>query len=176
MFRRATTAGWRLASTGARRGFRHVWPNRTSVAPVLFTIGYERHRAPESLVKLLRDAGVERLVDVRQLPMSRRKGFSKTALAHALQRGGVTYEHERALGNPKAYRDLYRTGERGTGERLYRAHLKNGSSDAVDKLAETLTHRTTCVLCYEHDHKDCHRAVIVDEVRGRLPALKVTHL
>ena len=50
------------------------------MAPTVFTIGYER-RSPEELVRGLTDAGVTLLADVRELPLSRRPGFSKTALA-----------------------------------------------------------------------------------------------
>ena len=151
-------------------------PNTRHVAPVLFTIGYERHASPALLVEKLQAAGVARLVDVRDLPMSRRRGFSKRALAQALETAGVAYEHERALGNPKSYRDLYRAGHRAAGERLYRAHLRNGSSDAVARLLQTLPQQVTCLMCYEHDPADCHRAVIIEELLSAVPTLGVEHL
>ena len=49
---------------------------------------------------MLADAGVERLIDVRELPISRRRGFAKTALGEALAAEGVEYLHMRSLGNP----------------------------------------------------------------------------
>src|SRR5438105_4958816 len=54
--------------------------NRPPMPARIFTIGYEDHATPPSLVMALRDAGIARLIDVRELPMSRRAGFSKTAL------------------------------------------------------------------------------------------------
>ena len=69
-------------------------------------------RGPASLVATLREAGVQRLVDVRKFPSSRRRGFSKTALAAALDAAGIEYVHARALGNPKPNRDLWRAGRR----------------------------------------------------------------
>jgi uncharacterized protein (DUF488 family) len=146
------------------------------VHPTLLTIGYETHRDPATLVSALRHAAVERLVDVRELPLSRRRGFSKTALSHALGEAGISYEHERALGNPKPYRDLYKSGAVEAGRAGYTAHIRNGSAWAVDWLGETLTGRRTCVLCVEHDHTVCHRDVIVDELRRRMPDLVVEHL
>lgn len=146
------------------------------MAPLLYTIGYELHRTPDSLTAALSDAGVTRLVDVRELPISRRKGFAKKALAAALADAGIDYHHERALGNPKPSRDMYRSGRQAEGERVYRAHLRNGSAAAVDDLAETLAEEPTCVLCFEHDHRECHRALIVAELRERLPSLLVEHL
>ena len=97
----------------------------------LWTIGYERHRTHASLTEALHGAGVERLLDVRELPLSRRRGFSKRALAAALGAAGIRYDHERALGNPKPLRDLYRSGRQPEGEAGYLAHVRNGSAWAV---------------------------------------------
>ena len=46
--------------------------------------GYERHKVSDDFVRLLAQAGVERLIDVRELPISRRRGYAKPALADAL--------------------------------------------------------------------------------------------
>jgi len=146
------------------------------VEPVLFTIGYEQHATPVSLVAALRAAGVTRLLDVRELPLSRRRGFSKTKLSEALGEAGITYEHERALGNPKPLRDLYRSGRQPEGEAGYLAHVRNGSAWAVDELSETLREQPTCLLCFEEDHRTCHRTLIVSELRERVPELRVENL
>jgi uncharacterized protein (DUF488 family) len=143
---------------------------------VLYTIGYEQHKTPDSLTAVLRSAGVKKLVDVRELPMSRRRGFAKTALTTALASAGITYEHERALGNPKPSRDLYRSGRQREGERQFLDHLRNGSSGAVDALSKTLADAPTCLLCFESDHRTCQRALIVEELKRRLPGLRVEHL
>jgi uncharacterized protein (DUF488 family) len=142
----------------------------------LFTTGYEQHRDPAALVAVLEGAEVRRLVDVRELPLSRRRGFSKTSLGAALSDCGIAYEHERALGNPKQLRDLYKSGRQAEGEAGYRAHLRNGSAWAVDWLAGTLRDAPTCLLCFEADHATCHRSVIVDELRARVGALEVVNL
>lgn len=142
----------------------------------MFTIGYEQHRSPASLIDALRAAGVRRLVDVRELPLSRRRGFSKTALAAALDKAEIEYEHVRALGNPKPYRDLYKSGRVSEGEERYRAHLHNGSYPALVELSETLDEAPTCLLCFEAAHDECHRAVIVDALEERLDDLDVVHL
>ncbi len=144
--------------------------------PVLFTIGYEDHKTPDSLTAVLLSAGVLRLVDVRELPISRRPGFAKRALSAALTEAGISYEHERALGNPKPLRDLYRSGRQADGERQYLAHLRNGSAAAVDALAGRLDETPTCIMCFEADHTSCHRALIVQELHRRCPDLRVEHL
>jgi len=143
--------------------------------PTLFTIGYERS-TPDSLVRDLRAAGVERVVDVRELPLSRRRGFSKSALALALEGAGIRYEHVRALGNPKVLRDRFKAGDVEGGAKEYRAHLHNGSQFALIELAETIGDEKTCLLCVEESHADCHRAIIAGAVAERLPQLSVVHL
>lgn len=146
------------------------------MSSIIWTTGYEQHRTPEELVTALQTAGVRRLIDVRELPLSRRRGFSKTALREALAHAGIAYEHERALGNPKPLRDLYKAGDVVAGAAGYRAHVTNGSAWAVDWLAGTLDTAPTAMLCWEHDHQVCHRSVIVEELRRRLPNLQVVNL
>jgi uncharacterized protein (DUF488 family) len=144
--------------------------------PVLFTTGYEQHQTPDALVRALVDVGVHRLLDVRELPLSRRRGFSKSRLAETLNGAGIRYEHQRALGNPKPLRDLYRSGRQPEGEAGYRAHIRNGSSWAVDELAGSLASMPTCLLCFEADHRTCHRQLIVEELAARGVVVNVRHL
>ena len=54
----------------------------------IFTIGYESTTMDEFLAAL-KGAGVERLIDVRALPLSRRPGFSKSPLRAALEEVGI---------------------------------------------------------------------------------------
>lgn len=150
--------------------------NRAAMSETrLFTIGYER-RSPDELLTQLREHGIERVVDVRELPLSRRRGFSKTPLSESLDRVGIRYEHVRALGNPKETRDKYKSGDLAAGVREYRAHLHNGSYGALVDLAESLGDVPTCILCFELDHTTCHRDVIAEAVLAREPDVAVIHL
>lgn len=141
----------------------------------LFTVGYEG-RSLDELVDALRAAGVERLVDVRELPLSRRKGSSKTALGDTLREAGIEYIHVRALGNPKPNRERYWAGDVEGGAAVYREHLNNGSRSALVELAESLGDDPACLLCFERDHAECHRDVIVQELQALKPRLQVSHL
>jgi uncharacterized protein (DUF488 family) len=129
---------------------------------------------PASLVAVLQQAGVQRLVDVRERPSSRRKGFSKTALAAALGEGGIVYEHVRALGNP--HRDLYRAGRVAEGAAAYRAHLQAPEGqEALAQLEATLD-VPSCLLCLEASPERCHRTLVAEALRARIPALAVVDL
>jgi uncharacterized protein (DUF488 family) len=142
----------------------------------IFTIGYEEHRESGSLISALAEAGIERVIDVRELPLSRRKGFSKTGLAAALEGVNIEYLHDRRLGNPKPFRDLYKNGQLHRGQAAYRRHLASNAMDAVRALAGTLREAKTCLLCLEHDHRLCHRSVIVQALEAEIPGLVVVNL
>ena len=141
----------------------------------LYTVGYEGLSLPEFLDRLVQ-AGISRLVDVRELPLSRRPGFSKTKLAAALGELGIEYVHARPLGNPKSNRERYRAGDVEGGAEVYRRSLHNGSYPALLKLAEGLDDEPTCLMCFERDHEHCHRAVIVESLAQLRPDVPVAHL
>lgn len=66
----------------------------------LATIGYQGAPLPAFLATL-KAARVTLLLDVRGLPLSRRKGFSKTPLSEALMRIGIGYRHEHCSTNSR---------------------------------------------------------------------------
>jgi uncharacterized protein (DUF488 family) len=56
----------------------------------LLTIGYEGRTIEEFVGELLAGS-VETLIDVRELPLSRKRGFSKRALSTELAAAGIEY-------------------------------------------------------------------------------------
>ena len=148
---------------------------------VLWTIGYEKLR-PEALVAELQAEGVERVIDVRLRPQSRKPGMSKTRLGATLALGGIAYEHRRELGTPPELRDLYRSASREKHARAaagFREHVEAHERAAVDALAAELSAPDaprTALLCLEEDHAVCHRSVLAEALSDRLPDLEVRHL
>lgn len=132
------------------------------------SVGYERHKDNREFAQALADAGVERLVDVRELPISRRRGYAKSALMAAMAEAGVEYVHVRALGNPKPFRDLYKAGRTEEGRAAYEAFLLEERQEALAALAEMLREKPAALMCVEHDSATCHRAVILEVLRSRL--------
>jgi uncharacterized protein (DUF488 family) len=145
------------------------------MSTALYTVGYEG-RSLDEVLKALEGAKVRRLVDVRELPLSRRRGFSKTALSEALAAVGIEYVHVRPLGNPKENRDRYRAGDVEGGAEVFRRRLANGSRSALLELAASVGEDAACLMCFERDHAVCHRSVIVDAVRELRPELSIRHL
>jgi len=96
----------------------------------IFTIGYEG-ATMDAFLATLREAGVEQVIDVRALPLSRRPGFSKNILAATLKDSGIGYIHLKALGTPKPGRDAAKKGDWRTMERVYAGMLKTHKTPAA---------------------------------------------
>jgi uncharacterized protein (DUF488 family) len=127
----------------------------------VFTIGYEGLDI-DTFLSLLDQHGIETIVDIRELPLSRKRGFSKNALAIALESAGFGYIHVHALGCPKPVRDRYRVDadwKRYT--RGFQKHLR-GQQDALEQLSTLATDAHCALLCYEADFNLCHRSLVAD--------------
>jgi uncharacterized protein (DUF488 family) len=129
-------------------------------AAKIWTIGYEQSTLP-SVISALSNAGVEVLVDVRALPLSRRPGFSKTALAGAMAEAGIAYRHMKALGTPPDGRAAARAGRRAELAEIYAGQLELPEAmAAAAELAELARAKRVALLCYERDAAACHRTLL----------------
>lgn len=141
----------------------------------IHTIGYEGAMV-EDFVATVRSFGVQVLIDIRDVPVSRKPGFSKRALAAKLEDVRIRYEHIRALGNPKPGREAARRGDIRTFERIFRAHLeRKPARDALNQALELSSALRACLLCFERDHSVCHRAIVADKMSDR-EEFEVCHL
>ena len=139
------------------------------------TIGYEGSTV-EQVIETLKSADVQVLIDVRDVPVSRKPGFSKTALARLLGQGGVDYVHLRALGNPKPGRVAGKHGDMQAFERIFRDHLNGEPAQQALETALDIASRTrACLLCFERDHTRCHRAMVAEEM-ARRRGIRIHHL
>jgi uncharacterized protein (DUF488 family) len=129
----------------------------------VYTVGYEG-LALEEFLQRLRRAGVQVVVDVRDVPQSRKRGFSKTGLAAALGAAEMNYLHVRSLGCPKPIRDRYRANR---DWKAYTAafmdHLRK-QDVAVSEVAALCSCGTPALLCYEADAAFCHRTYVARAV------------
>ena len=127
----------------------------------IFTIGYEGATLDE-VIGALQAAGVRRLIDVRQLPLSRRPGFSKSSLAAALGEVGIDYVHLKALGTPKPGRDAAKKGDRATLEAVYAGQLELPEAQAAAARMRALAAELpSALLCFERDPHVCHRTLLL---------------
>lgn len=127
------------------------------------TIGYEGLDL-DRFFRMLRWAQVDIIIDVRQNPLSRKKGFSKTALATAACENGFQYIHLREFGCPKDVRDDYRAdGDWSRYTERYLAHLETLDSPLTLLTRQVLSKRC-CLLCFEADPATCHRSFVAERV------------
>ena len=103
----------------------------------------------ERFVELLKNGGVELLVDVRSMPYSRRHPqFGKERLAKSLEATGLSYVWEgAALG--------------GKGGSYTEAAQRPAFTEALDRLIDRAKTTTVCLMCAEKEPLDCHRTVLV---------------
>lgn len=133
----------------------------------IFTIGYEGATVDEFLT-CLRDAGVERVIDVRAVPNSRGPGFSKTPLKNALAEAGIDYVHLRALGTPADGRAAARAGRQEELKRIYAGQLELPEAIAQGaEMLELAREKPSALLCYERDPAACHRTLLLRAVAPR---------
>jgi uncharacterized protein (DUF488 family) len=132
---------------------------------ILATIGYEKASQAE-LIAALSAAGIKRLIDVRELPSSRRAGFSKNVLAASLGAAGIDYVHLRALGTPKEGRLANRARQ---WERFWAiVQRRLDSPEAQHDLARAAAlarEAPSCLLCLEADPSTCHRSAVAERLR-----------
>ena len=139
----------------------------------IFTIGYEATTVAEFIAALHR-AGVERVIDVRALPLSRRPGFSKSPLKAALGEAGIDYFHLKALGTPSEGRSAARAGRQQDLERIYAGQLELPEAMVqAEQMRELAGEKPSALLCYERDPAVCHRSLLIDAVARDAD---VTHL
>lgn len=130
----------------------------------IFTIGYEAATMDEFLCALT-GAGVERVIDVRALPLSRRPGFSKTPLRNALAEAGIEYVHLKALGTPAEGREAARKGRHADLERIYAGQLDLPEAIvAAAQMRELAAEKPSALLCFEREPAGCHRSLLLKAV------------
>lgn len=140
----------------------------------LMTIGYEGLDISVFLAGLKANK-VTTLIDVRELPLSRKKGFSKLALTAAVEQVGIAYWHMPALGCPREIRKDYYVDRNWS---LYKKRFNNyleTQDEALDELAAVAADNNCCLVCFEADYQFCHRSLITAALE-RARRIKVLHL
>ena len=142
----------------------------------VWTIGHSTRPIGDFLALLARER-IERLVDVRAFPGSRRyPQYNQEALARTLKAAGIEYLHRPALGGrrrppkgdpPSAWRNA--------GFRGYAAYMRTPQFHAaLDDLIALAAERRTVIMCSEAVPWRCHRTLIADALTAR--GIDVEHI
>ncbi len=133
----------------------------------IWTIGYQGASWAGVRAALLA-AGITRVIDVRDLPLSRRPGFSKRQLASGLAEAGIGYTHLRALGTPPEGRAAHRQRDMASFWRIVDARLATTEAAlALAEAADLAQAAPVCLLCFEADAATCHRCRVVERMGAR---------
>jgi len=130
----------------------------------LFTIGYEGRDMVE-FIQYLTTLNISRLIDVRELPLSRKNGFSKSQLRKILEMHNIEYIHMKELGSPSTIRhQLKRDNNYHNFFLRYLKHIED-NPESIEKLYEYLFDKVSCLMCFERSAKYCHRSIIAEKIK-----------
>ncbi|MBB3265414.1 uncharacterized protein (DUF488 family) [Azospirillum sp. OGB3] len=146
-----------------------------STPPPLYTIGYEG-ASFDSVLRALKARGVGVLVDVRELPLSRRAGFSKRPLSAGLEEAGIGYVHLKGLGTPKEGRVAAHQGDMERFWSIVDAKMQSPEAEHdLSRAAALAREKPACLLCFEASPHLCHRLRVGELLHSRF-GFTVEHL
>jgi uncharacterized protein (DUF488 family) len=124
----------------------------------IYTIGHSLHTI-DRFLDLLRMHGIETLVDVRSLPMSRRAPqFNQRRLAESLAAAGIAYHHNARLGGRPKDESLYDEAGHVLYDRLAQTPAFLEGLEALLALAAS---SRTAIMCAEENPSKCHRRLLI---------------
>lgn len=142
------------------------------MTPPFFTIGHS-NQSFEAFVELLKSPQVQRVVDVRKMPMSRTNPqFNKDTLSGALAAFQISYEHIAALGGLRGKASgLSREVNGFWKNKSFRNYADYALSEAfhesLRRLIEEGRKRRCAIMCSEAVWWRCHRRLIADNLIAR---------
>lgn len=145
--------------------------------PALYTIGF-RKKPLKTFIGLLRDAGVDAIVDVRLRNTSQLSGYTKKDdFAYLLREGfGIAYEHRPELAPSAEILDAYRDDgdwpayERRFGPLMIERQMERVADEVLSR------YRRPCLLCSEVTSDKCHRRLVAEYWQTHISDLEVVHL
>ncbi|MDY6855455.1 MAG: DUF488 domain-containing protein [Thermodesulfobacteriota bacterium] len=142
----------------------------------LLTIGYEG-RAIDEFVDRLKQFNISRLIDVREIPLSRKSGFSKTSLSERLKDENIEYVHAKALGSPSDIRNKLKTDR--DYDYFFKAYGKYLSQNmqVIEEVYQFIGNGVNCIMCFERFPEKCYRTAVPDKIKdydGN--GLKIIHI
>jgi uncharacterized protein (DUF488 family) len=134
---------------------------------VIFTIGHST-RSLEELIALLREAGVDLLVDIRTVPRSRfNPQFNADTLPATLETAGIAYRHMQALGGLRHRPKGASPSPNGLWQNeAFQAYADYALTPAFRVALDALRHlaesHTVAIMCAEAVWWRCHRRIVAD--------------
>lgn len=143
----------------------------------IYTIGFTRTTA-ERFFARLREAGVERVLDVRLRNSSQLAGFAKAQDLPFLLRElvGARYEHDLRL-SPTAELMAYIKKEGGAWPEYERRFLELLARRGIERVLSRADFETpTALLCAEASAQNCHRRLVCEYLAEHWRDVRCVHL
>lgn len=131
----------------------------------IYTIGHYSH-TKEEFISLLKQTRIEKLVDIRAFPGSRKfPWFAKDKMAKWLPESGIDYTHIEELGgrrqSSQLVSPLLNEGWQNQSFHNYADYtLSNCYQDGVKRLTDIASEKRTAYCCSERHPARCHRLII----------------
>ena len=131
----------------------------------IYTIGYEGI-SKQSFMAWLVHHKIDIVADIRQRPLSRKKGFSKNGLCESLSENNIEYLGYPSLGVPKEMRDeLKKSGNYKSFFKKYKESLTSKKQEINELYKKVESGKRIALLCFEHDANKCHRIVLAEQIK-----------
>jgi uncharacterized protein (DUF488 family) len=143
----------------------------------LFTIGFTR-KSLKQFIRLLQNAGVDAVIDVRRNNTSQLAGFAKHADLEFLLQEGFRIQYRWLPELAPSAELLARYRQDRDWERYAADFRQLIESEGMLSLAAPVlaAYRHPCLLCAEDDPGECHRSLLADALKLARPELPVKHL
>lgn len=142
----------------------------------LYTIGFTKKKA-EQFFRIIQNAGIEKIIDVRLNNVSQLAGFAKRDDLKYFLRTicNCGYIHEPLLAPTKDILDDYK--KKKIDWQTYENRFDNLiNSRLVSKRFSLSDLRMSCLLCSEHTADHCHRRLVAQYFKRHFDDLEICHL
>jgi uncharacterized protein (DUF488 family) len=143
----------------------------------IYTIGFTQKSA-EQFFNLIKDNGIEVVVDARLNNSSQLAGFTKeTDLRYFLETiADCDYHHESSFAPTKEILDGYKKGNTSWEdyEEAYKVII--AERDTVQGFYEQFKDKTICLLCSESKPEHCHRRLIAEIIADKYGIKNIHHI
>lgn len=143
---------------------------------IILTIGHST-RTLEAFINLLQKHAVNRVVDIRTIPRSKRNPqFNRDTLPKSLSPAGIGYLHMQGLGGLRhPNRDSPNTGWRNASFRGFADYMQTQEfEENLKTLVELANQERIALMCAEAVPWRCHRSLIADALTLR--GISVEHI
>lgn len=130
----------------------------------IYTIGYEGLQI-DSFLNILLHKGIQRLIDIRSNPVSRKYGFHKSRLSSLSRHLNIEYIHIPEVGIPSSWREnIDNTNDYKRLFKRYAREILPNQKDSLDTISNLIKTKPSALFCMEENPDYCHRSVLAEKL------------